>query len=130
MASSSILSTERVQPRLHTPRTFNAQRRLQFSATASPNPARLQAARQFGNSLNPDDITRETNRKYTWKKSQVCQTILAISNSLRHHTCDCYLRFFRVYLRFVSYLRYIFLNHTCDLNRKYAEQNRKYGAQI
>ena len=65
-------------------------------------------------------ITRENNRKYTWKKSQVCQTILAISNSMRHHTCDCYLRFFRVYLRFVSYLRYFFLKHTCDLNRKYA----------
>ena len=72
-------------------------------------------------------ITRENNRKYTRKKSQVCQTILVIAHFLRHHTCDRYLRFFLVYLRFAPYLRYLFDKHTCDLNRKYVSQNRKYG---
>ena len=72
-------------------------------------------------------ITRENNRKYTRKKSQVCQTILVIAHFMRHHTCDRYLRFFRVYLRFAPYLRYLFDKHTCDLNRKYVSQNRKYG---
>ena len=72
-------------------------------------------------------ITRENNHKYTRKKSQVCQTILVIAHFMRHHTCDRYLRFFRVYLRFAPYLRYLFDKHTCDLNRKYVSQNRKYG---
>ena len=72
-------------------------------------------------------ITWEKNRKYIHKKSQVCQIILAISKFLRHHTCDFYLRFFQVYLRFHAYLRYFVRNHTCDLNRKYGSRNRKYG---
>ena len=73
------------------------------------------------------NITREKYRKYLWKKSQVFHDILAISKSLRHHTCDFYMRFFRAYLRFSSYLRYFVWNHTCDFIRKYASRNRKYG---
>ena len=42
-------------------------------------------------------ITRENNRKYMRKKSQVHQTMLVISKFLRHHACDYYLRCFRVY---------------------------------
>ena len=72
-------------------------------------------------------ITREKYRKYLWKKSQVFHDILAIWKSLRHHTCDFCMRFFRVYLRFSSYLRYFVWNHTCDFFRKYASRNHKYG---
>ena len=54
-------------------------------------------------------ITREKYRKYLWKKSQVCHGILAILKSLRHHTCDFYLRFFVCTCDFC---------HTCDISCK------------
>ena len=62
MTSSSILSTQRAQRRFHTPTTYRAQRRLQFPATASSNlqQRRIQAARQFDDSLsNNDDAQRD-----------------------------------------------------------------------
>ena len=72
-------------------------------------------------------IAREKHRKYTRKKSQVCHSILAILKSLRHHTCEAYLRNFHAYLRYSAYLRFLTFYHTCDFFRKYARQNRKYG---
>ena len=79
----------------------------------------------------PDGITWEKNHKYIHKKSQVCQTILVISRFLCHHTCDYYLRYFRLYLcfSFKTYFWYFFLKYTCDLHRKYVSQNHKYGVQ-
>ena len=62
-ASSSLLSTTQIPTRFHTPITFRAQRRLQFSAANQQR--RLNASRNFAASLAPgnsnnDDLDDET----------------------------------------------------------------------
>ena len=92
MASSSLLATTQVPTQFHTPTTYRAQRRLQFSAANQQQ--RLIAARDFaaslvsGNTNNDDDLANETASPTDDTETRNANAANDAASTLMHLTAD------------------------------------------